>query len=111
MMCSPLFTFSPHFVDLMNKNTEVRGMYLAVDLKTNTIPLKHWQRIGGRTVKVSCELKAYDENGRAAEVLRRSRERERERERERGLSLEEVITKWVGKDNMEKIFKRFQLQT
>jgi len=25
--------------------------------------------------------------------------------------LEEVITKWVGKDNMEKIFKRFQLQT
>ena len=78
-------------------------MYLTVDLKTNTILLKHWQRIGGRTVKVSCELKAYDENGRAAEVLRRSREK--------GLSLEEVITRLVGRDNMEKVFKRFQLQT
>ena len=59
-------------------------MYLTVNLKTNTILVKHWQRIGGRTVKVSCELKAYDENGRAAEVLRRSREK--------GLSLEEVIS-------------------
>jgi len=78
-------------------------MYLAVNLKTNTILVKHWQRIGGRTVKVSCELKAYDEDGRAASVLRKSREK--------GLSLEEVITRLVGKDNMDKVFKRFQLQT
>ena len=78
-------------------------MYLAVNLKTTTILVKHWQRIGGRTVKVSCELKAYDENGRAAEVLRRSREK--------GRSLEEVITRLVGKDNMDKVFKRLQLQT
>ena len=78
-------------------------MYLTVDLKTNTNLLKHWRRIGGPTVKVSCELKAYDENGRAAEVLRRSREK--------GRSLEEVITRLVGKDNMDKVFKRLQLQT
>jgi hypothetical protein len=78
-------------------------MYLTVNLKTNTILLRHWQRIGGRTVKVCCELKAYDENGRAAEVLRRSREK--------GLSLEEVVTRLVGKDKMDKVFKMFQLQT
>ncbi len=50
-------------------------MYLAVNLKTNTILLKHWQQIGGRRIKVSCELKAFDEEGRAAEVLRRFRGR------------------------------------
>jgi len=51
----------------------------------------------------SSDLKAYDENGRAAEVLRRSREK--------GLSLEEVVTRLVGKDKMDKVFKMFQLQT
>jgi hypothetical protein len=56
-------------MNFMNKNKEVREMYLTVDLETNTILLKHWRRIGGETVRVSCEVKAYNENGRAADVL------------------------------------------
>ena len=73
-------------------------MYLTVDLKNNSIIMKHWQIIKGKRVKISVELKAYNENGRAAEVLRKSRER--------GLSVEDVITRIVGKNNMEKLFKR-----
>ncbi len=87
----------------MNNNNEVREMYLAVNLKRNTIWLRQWQRIGGERVRVSCKQEAYDENGRVAEVLRRSRER--------GLLLEEVITRLVGRENMDKVFKKSQLQT